>query len=252
MGTGIYRQEHDERLIDQPHLIFTSPLVASSWESVSEKQDGYFCLFNDAFILNSLKQDVKYSSALFNTEITPFIQLDEAAVARFWHYFAEMELLLATEYPYKFELIGHLLQVLIHEGIRLQHTQEKNNFVKSTDRLVSSFLDILDQQFPVDSPETPLRLVSPAVYADKLHVHVNHLNATVKKHTGKTTREVIQEKIIAEAKKLLLHTGWDAAQVGYSLGFEYPSHFNKYFKQHTGISPLSFRQENRKASHQHI
>lgn len=244
IGSGIYRRNNQETYVKGPCIIFSHPQVTSSWESVSEEQSGFYCLFNDAFILNSLKQEVKYGSALFNPEIMPLIELDSTAVSRFHHYFSEMELLLSTTYPFKLDMIRHILQLLIHEGARLQQTIVRPPLPRSTDRLVNQFLELLDRQFPVDSPENPLHLLTPAMYADQLNVHVNHLNAMVKKQTGKTTREVIREKIIAEAKKLLLHTSWDAAQIAYSLGFEYPSHFNKYFKQYTGISPLTFRQEN--------
>jgi AraC-like DNA-binding protein len=241
----VYRTNEIELRVTQPCIIFFNREVAYSWESVSEDQRGFYCLFNDAFLPSTLKQHVKYNSPLFNPEIPPYVMLDEEGVDRISHYFSEMKMLLGTAYTYKFDMIRHLLLLLIHEGARMQHGLAEGSKSRSTDRLVNSFLNILDHQFPVDSPENPLRLVAPAVYAEKLNVHVNHLNAMVKKHTGKTTREIIKEKIVAEAKKLLLHTDWDAAQIGYSLGFEYPSHFHKYFKQHTGISPQAFRQEER-------
>lgn len=52
---------------------------------------------------------------------------------------------------------------------------------------------------------------------------------------------MIQEKIILEAKRLLLHSTLNVAQVGYRLGFEDPSYFVKYFKRHSKQSPLEFR-----------
>jgi AraC-like DNA-binding protein len=63
----------------------------------------------------------------------------------------------------------------------------------------------------------------------------------VKKHTGKTTRALIHERVITEAKTLLRHTDWNVSEIAYALGFEYPSHFNKYFRQATSLSPLDYR-----------
>ncbi len=105
------------------------------------------------------------------------------------------------------------------------------------DRLVNSFYSLLNQQFPVDSPENSLKLLTPAHFADQLHVHVNHLNSVVKKFSGKSTRTIIHERIVTEAKALLRNTNWNIAEIAYSLGFEYPSHFNKYFKQFASVAP---------------
>lgn len=58
---------------------------------------------------------------------------------------------------------------------------------------------------------------------------------------SKTPSQMIQEKIILEAKRLLLHSTLNVAQVGYRLGFEDPSYFVKYFKRHSQQSPLEFR-----------
>jgi AraC-like DNA-binding protein len=87
-------------------------------------------------------------------------------------------------------------------------------------------------------------LLTPAHFADLLHVHVNHLNSVVKKYSGKTTREIIHERIVAEAKTLLRNTNWNIAEIAYALGFEYPSHFNKYFKQFAVVTPVEFRLNN--------
>jgi AraC family transcriptional activator of pobA len=78
-------------------------------------------------------------------------------------------------------------------------------------------------------------------YANGLSIHVNHLNRAVKEITGRSTTSHISERVIAEAKALLKHTNWGIAEVGYSLGFEYPTYFNSYFKRLTGGTPSAFR-----------
>ena len=78
-------------------------------------------------------------------------------------------------------------------------------------------------------------------FANRLSVHVNHLNRSVKEITGKPTSAHIAERIITEAKALLIHTDWTIAEIGYALGFEYPAYFNNYFKRLTGIVPSLVR-----------
>ncbi len=102
-------------------------------------------------------------------------------------------------------------------------------------------MELLDRQFPIDSPQTPLKLTSANDFALHLNVHVNHLNSAVRKITGKTTTAHITDKITQEAKALLLHTDWSVADVAFSLGFEYTTYFNNFFKKQTSRTPLSIR-----------
>jgi AraC-like DNA-binding protein len=244
-GTGIYRVMDKKIEVNEPVVIFSNPLVPSSWESISTAQDGYYCLFNDAFFLKGIRQDIKYASSLFNPSVNSIIFLNEVNAQRIENYFTELEALLAMDYFYKNEMIIDVLHLLILEGIRLQSPGHEVQAAKPVHRIVTNFFNLLNKQFPVDSPENPLTLLSPSQYAAELNVHVNHLNAMVKRDAGKSTRTIIKEKIITEAKTLLSNTEWDVSEVAYSLGFEYPSHFNKYFKQYTSVTPLEFREQNR-------
>jgi AraC-like DNA-binding protein len=99
----------------------------------------------------------------------------------------------------------------------------------------------LERQFPIESTERPLQLRTAQDYADGLNVHVNYLNSAVKKVTGKPTTAHIADRVITEAKALLLHTDWSIAQIAYALGFEYPTYFNNFFKKKTGDIPKSIR-----------
>ncbi|WP_353719091.1 helix-turn-helix transcriptional regulator [Dyadobacter sp. 676] len=245
VGEGMHLAGGKETPVEGAAIIFSNPTVASSYHAVSETQSGYYCLFNDTFLLNSIRQEIRYRSPLFNPAIQAVIALNAETRERFGHLFGEMESLLSSTYPYKFDMIRSVLQMIILEGIRLQGPVVSEN---SNDRLISRFFALLNQQFPVDSPENPLRLLTPAAYAEQLSIHVNHLNNVLKRSTGKTTREIIHERIVEEAKTLLLNTDWDAAQIAYTLGFEYPSHFNKYFKQNTRTTPLLFREQLRQAN----
>lgn len=240
IGNGMHIADGRETPIEGAGIIFSNPGVPSCYQGIAHAQTGYYCLFNDTFLLNGIRQEVRYRSALFNPAIQAVIPLDDAGRERFRQLFGEMESLLSSTYTYKFDMIRSLLQMIILEGIHLQGPVASEN---TNDRLISRFFGLLNQQFPVDSPENPLRLLTPAAYADQLSIHVNHLNNVLKKSTGKTTREIIHERIVEEAKTLLLNTDWDAAQIAYTLGFEYPSHFNKYFKQNTQTTPLLFREQ---------
>ncbi len=102
-------------------------------------------------------------------------------------------------------------------------------------------MELLERQFPIESPDQPLQLKTAQDYASHLSIHVNYLNRAVKEVTGKPTTAHITERIISEAKALLQHTDWSISEIAYSLGFDYPTYFNNYFKRITGTTPTSFR-----------
>ncbi|MGN7819455.1 helix-turn-helix domain-containing protein [Chitinophaga sp. 22536] len=238
-ASGILLYNDQEIPLNQCCLIFTNPAVATSIE-VNIPFNRFYCLFNTPFIEGCIPADVQYASPLFNPSLMPVIPITKEDRQRISTYFTQMQMLQDSDYPLKWDMIRHLLQLVIHEGIRLQKSRE-TPAATGRDRLVKDFLALLNQQFPVDSPEAPLKLLTPAHFAGLLHVHVNHLNSVVKKHTNKTTREIIHERVITEARTLLRNTNWNISEIAYALGFEYPSHFNKYFKQFTSQTPLEFR-----------
>jgi AraC-like DNA-binding protein len=244
IGTGpenVLRYNGQEIALQQPCLIFTNPSVPASIESRSSSINRFYCLFDNRFIDGYMRPDIQYTCALFNPTLHPVISLTEEEKNKLTGYFIEMQSLLTTDYPFKSDMIRSLLLLLIHEGIRLQQSRLTQFGNGISDRVVNGFFQLLNQQFPVDSPENPLKPLSPSWIADQLHVHVNHLNSVIKKHTGKTTRDIIHERVISEAKTLLRNTDWNIAEIAYALGFDYPSHFNKYFKQLTSATPMEFR-----------
>jgi AraC-like DNA-binding protein len=82
-----------------------------------------------------------------------------------------------------------------------------------------------------------------ADYADLLHITPNYLNEVVKKKTGRSAKEWIQERILLEAKRSAYYSEISSKELAYSLGFEDPSHFGKFFKKETGYTFLEFREK---------
>ncbi|PWJ56732.1 AraC-like DNA-binding protein [Dyadobacter jejuensis] len=78
-------------------------------------------------------------------------------------------------------------------------------------------------------------------YAAMLNVTPNHLNHICKVVLGKTASQLHYDRLIIEAKRLLLHTELTIKEVGFKLKFEDPSYFVRFFKKHTGLTPQAFR-----------
>lgn len=82
---------------------------------------------------------------------------------------------------------------------------------------------------------------SVAYFADKLNVSANYFGDLVKKETGKTALEFIHLKLMEAAKTKVLDPSKSISEIAYELGFKYPQHFTRLFKQKVGVSPLEYR-----------
>ena len=107
-------------------------------------------------------------------------------------------------------------------------------------KIVLEFKKLLNTYYSGNSKELP----SVNYFAKQLHLSTNYFGDLIKHNTGKTASELIQDKIILEAKKQLQFSDKTIAEVGYDLGFEYPTYFGRFFKKHTGMTPSKFRKTN--------
>lgn len=78
-------------------------------------------------------------------------------------------------------------------------------------------------------------------YARKLNISTRTLSDLTNQQVNKTPSQMIQERIILEAQRLLVHSNLNINQIGFRMGFDDPSYFVKYFKKHTKMSPSDFR-----------
>lgn len=82
---------------------------------------------------------------------------------------------------------------------------------------------------------------SVAYFADELHLSANYFGDLIKKETGKSALEFIHLQLLEAAKEKILDTTKSISEVAYELGFKYPQHFTRLFKQKIGVSPNEFR-----------
>ena len=155
--------------------------------------------------------------------------------------FRKMEKEITSDYEFKYDLLRNYVLELIHYGQKLQPASASRSSQNAAERIISLFIELLERQFPIESPGQKLNLRSAKEYAERLAVHVNHLNKVLKENTGKTTTEIISGRMIQEAKILLKQTDWNVSEIAYSLGFEEVAHFSNFFKKQTSLAPLAFR-----------
>ncbi|MGJ1430552.1 helix-turn-helix domain-containing protein [Sphingobacterium spiritivorum] len=240
-GKALLQTEKGEVLIDKPALFFSDRNIRFGWENLPEDQEGFTCLFNEYFITPTIRQSFRKLFSLFKDDIYPFLFLNDTQYEHLHHYFSSMQREYCSNFSDKDLLLKDLLNLVVYTAIKIKTTSMPHDSGIYQQDIVTRFMDLLDNQFPIESPVPGLQLRTPAHFADNLHIHVNHLNHSLKVQTGKTTSDWIKERILAEAVNLLLHSGWRIAEIANGLGFEYPQHFNTFFKKHMGESPRQYK-----------
>lgn len=241
IGTGKLFYGDKWTILDKPALLFSNPNVPYAWEAVSAEQKGWYCLFSETFVHPYEKREALLNSPLLKADGIPVFFVDKKQQKTIADIFRKMKEEMNSDYPYKFDLLHNYLFLLIHEAMKMQPSSASEKNINASSRTAHLFLELLERQFPIDTPEQAMELKTANDFAESLSVHVNHLNRSLKEATGKTTTEHIAARVTQEAMALLKHTDWNIAQIAYGLGFEYPAYFNIFFKKQTGLTPMDAR-----------
>ncbi len=223
-------------------LFFGNPHIPYSWETLSTTYVGYTCLFSEDFLKQTERSESLHQSPFFKIGGTPVLKITEEQRLFLNTIFKKMIEEQKSDYAFKDELIRNYINLIIHEALKLQPSENYEKHNNAASRITSVFLELLERQFPIETTDHPLQLKTAQDYAQNLNVHANYLNRSVKEVTGKSTTTHISERIITEAKALLQHTDWNIAEIAHALGFEYPTYFNNFFKKLTGTNPKTLRE----------
>lgn len=214
--------------IEANMFFFISPgqlHLFEEWQDI----EGFCIVFTEAFCLQIFQNknilfELTYLDNLYEN---PFIKINEED---------KLKLKVIIDLLIK-ERTNETIQALLF--VLLKHIQsqflEKGNSQNSKHQIVifKQFKNLIDENYTKNWALTQ--------YANQLNVTLHHLNTIVKSVCNKTTSEVINERIVLEAKQLLQFSDKNISEIGYKLGFEDSSYFARYFKKHTASSPLEFR-----------
>lgn len=109
--------------------------------------------------------------------------------------------------------------------------------------ILEKFEHLLNTYFESSNPQTD-GIPSVAYFAKTLHLSSNYFGDLIKKETGQTAKDYIQNKTIEFAKKILFETDKSINEIAFELGFKYPQHFTRLFKQQVGQTPKQYRNLN--------
>jgi AraC family transcriptional regulator, transcriptional activator of pobA len=139
-------------------------------------------------------------------------------------------------------LIASNIELLLNYCVRFYDRQ----FItrdEANKGILERFEHLLKDYFSSDKPQHD-GLPSVAYCAEALHLSPNYFGDLVKKETGRSAQEYIQSKVIDVAKERVFDTNKSVSEIAYELGFKYPQHFTRLFKQKVGITPNDYRMMN--------
>lgn len=187
----------------------------------------------------SLGQEIKsYSFFSYNSNEALHLSEEEKEIFLDCLKKTQMELIHPIDRLSK-RLIARNIQLLLDYCMRFYNRQFITRAEANKD-ILTQFETLLDSYFQSGKPQTE-GLPTVKYFADQVYLSPNYFGDLIKKETGKTAQEYIQNKIIDAAKEQLIATKKTVSEIAYELGFQYSQHFNRLFKKNVGYTPTEYR-----------
>ncbi|WP_407430154.1 helix-turn-helix domain-containing protein [Arcticibacter sp.] len=239
-GRNRYHYAEKSLEIDGPTLMFFNPSVPYTWEPLCNEATGFFCIFSKSFFTGKVAGGLT-DLPMYACGGRPAYRLDERQDEQVSGIFHKMLEEIKSDYVFKYDLLRNYVAELTHVALKSTPSESVYEHPNAKSRITAVFTELLERQFPIESPSARFNMRSAKDFANQLAIHVNHLNRAVKETTGKTTTSIIAERMLTEARILLKRTNWNISEISYCLGFEEPSHFNNFFKKQTQLTPSRYR-----------
>src|SRR5215210_4397913 len=193
--TGQFKFHYSDKTFetDETFLFFANPHIPYSCEVVSPTHKGYTCLFSEEFFKPADRTESLLHSSLFKIGGTPIFKLTGEQKASIIIIFKKMLAEQDATYAFKDDLIRNYINLIIHEALKMQPSEDYSQQKNAAGRITSVFVELLERQFPIESIHRPLEMKTAQDFARQLAVHVNYLNSSVKEATGKTTTAHISD-----------------------------------------------------------
>ncbi len=233
-GAGFHTIDFERFAVSPGQIYFMVPGQVHSW-SFEGGIDGYVINFPESFFQSFLADKHYLEQFRFFRGIAKdsVIQLPQKAFGEVADTIAKIVAETQTHGANGMDMLrARLLEVLITVS-RENSMQTPHGAPQQNQLLLYNFRKLVDEYY------AEKRL--PKEYAAMLYITPNHLNALCNDLLGKAAGEVIRDRILLEAKRLLVNADNGIAEIAYQLNFTDNSHLTRFFKKHTGVSPEEFR-----------
>ena len=194
-------------------------------------------LFTPEFLQrNSIREDFIANLKLFQkSDETPPLPLTDMMINHLKKFAEQMDEAFQSNDDLRYDVIGAYLKLFLIEcngHCSLFPTTNTQN-IEVGKTLVKNFKDIVEKNY--------MKWHQVKDYADALNVSPNYLNEVIKSTINISAKDYIQNRLVLEAKRMVIFTKKSGKEIGYELGFDDPSHFSKFFKSNSNQSILDFK-----------
>lgn len=227
--------------IDEPMIVFIRPADIVYCKKLSDDHDGYACLFRkDLLDRHTVLKTTIEKYLLFDGKDRNIIRLSPADITMLNGIFENIQQEEMSGDRLNEDAIQTYLQLLIIQSARISDFRTPDH-VSDEYKHVHEFFNLLERETANVNYTNPIAMKTAKEFAASLNVHPNYLNTLLKKHTGQNVSTHIRNRLLQEARMLLLQTDWTLQDIGYSIGFAEQPNFSFFFKKNMGITPAEFR-----------
>ena len=236
-ATGKHVVDFKEYPILPNDIFFVSPEQVHQIIS-DPKPTGFTILFTPEFLeRNSIRKDFIANLKLFQkSDETPPLHLTDKMAVTLKTFTDQMLSAFYSQNDMYLETIGAYLKLFLIEcnGHCSLSPSPKTQTFEVGKTLVKNFKDIVEKHY--------MKRHQVQYFAETLNVTPNYLNEVIKSSINISAKGFIQDRLILEAKRMVIFTEKSGKEIGFDLGFEDPSHFSKFFKVNTGHSLQDFKE----------
>lgn len=235
-GGGTHTIDFSSFPVKPYQIYFMVPGQVHSWDFAGEV-DGYVVNFSTSFFQSFLLRPDYLESFSFFQGIAEdgVINLPEDLQVHIVHPFEEIIKQSTQNNNFRLDIIRVLLLKVFLEIDKHTYTNRMPGIPAYNYTLLKNFQKLVEKHY--------ISLKRPMDYAELLYITPNHLNALCKEHLGITAGEVIRNRILLEAKRMLVNQNLSISEICYSLNFSDNSYFTKFFKKYEHITPEEFRKK---------
>jgi AraC family transcriptional activator of pobA len=232
-GSGRHVIDFETYDIQPGTVFFLNPGQFHNWK-FEEKPEGFIFFHSKEFYdLNYQHRQIQDFPFYFSGYNSPILHLEDDKLNEFIPLFKSLQVEIQTQKTFSSAKLVTLVDLIYINLSRIYLTDVIKETVQSKSILkLRQFEKLIESNFK--------EIKTPSAYSDLMNITTKHLNRIVKLSINKTASELIANRIVLEAKRLLIHSDNRVMEVADQLGFNDYSYFNRFFKKHTSLTPLEF------------